>query len=43
LIPRTVSDAFEMPSFTASAKLVGDDEVISITLTTLMRFLLVGW
>jgi hypothetical protein len=26
-----------IPAFTASAKLVGDDAVISITLTTLMR------
>src|SRR6187455_1341911 len=33
-MPWTVSDAFAIPAFAASAKLVGDEAVISITLAT---------
>src|SRR6187551_901336 len=39
-MPWTVSDAFAIPAFDASAKLVGDEAVISITLATAMGYLL---
>src|SRR6188508_501703 len=42
LIPWTVSDAFAIPAFAASAKLVGDDAVISITFATLIGASSVG-
>src|SRR6476659_4698739 len=42
LIPWTVSAAFAIPVFAASAKLVGDEAVISITLATLMAASSVG-
>jgi len=35
-MPWTVSDALAIPAFAASAKLVGDDAVISITFATLI-------
>lgn len=46
LMLRTVSAAFATPVFTASSKLVGDDAVISITLTTLIAtssVVALGW
>jgi hypothetical protein len=39
-MPWTVSAAFAIPARAASAKLVGDDAVISITLATLISSLL---
>jgi hypothetical protein len=41
-MPWTVSDAFVIPALAASAKLVGDDAVISITFATLIGSSLSG-
>src|SRR4029078_338486 len=43
LIPWTVSDALAIPAFAASAKLVGDDAVISVTLVGASRVLPITW